>query len=271
MSRVLAFIQNLSLDVTTGAVVSSLFICKCFGVEATFEMMLGLAIAIWLIYTIDHLRDASKNQGEMINPRHLFHQKYMNPIVGTATVVFVTGAVNALQLPANTILAGLILGALTGLYFIYLHFSREHRFKELFAAVIYTGGIFAAPLSLINTWNWSYLMIFISFFLLVAANLVLFPLYEAEMDSRQGLKSIALNRGKRNTVRLVAMLLCLNLASLLLLIFVFTVPANAPFVFVAMNGILLLLLIKMDWFEPHQLYRWLGDGIFLIPALAFFW
>ena len=267
MSKLLYLIQNLSLDVTAGAVISSLFICRCFGVEPTVEMMLGLAIAIWLIYTIDHLRDAAEAKEMAVNPRHLFHQQYKRPVLYAALIIFVTGIVNALRLPGKTILAGLILGALSGLYFVYLRLSKEHKLKEFFAAIIYTAGIFAAPASLIDHWEWGYLIVFVSFFLLVAANLVLFPLYEAEMDNRQGVMSIALKRGRAHAVKLVAMLLVLNLLCVLLVLPCIA-PVSSTYIFVAMNLVLAILLIKMDWFQRHQLYRWLGDGIFFIPALA---
>ena len=58
MGRVIHFVQNLSLDITAGAVVMSFFVAHLLGVALTVSMVIGLAIAIWLIYTLDHLKDA---------------------------------------------------------------------------------------------------------------------------------------------------------------------------------------------------------------------
>lgn len=270
MPRALVFIQNLSLDVTAGAVISSLFVCKYFEVKASFEIMLGLGIAIWLIYTIDHLRDGARSSAQTTNPRHAFHKKYRTTILVGAIVVFGMGLVNAFELPANTVKSGLVLGVLSGLYFVYLKFSKEHQFKELLAAVIYTAGIFAGPISLITDWEWSYLVFFFLFFLLVAANLALFPLYEMDMDSRDKVNSIALKSGRKSTVRMIWFLLCLHLV--LAVISALSLPQlrGLEYTFVVMNLLLMMLLIWPEKFRQKQLYRWMGDGIFVIPIVDLF-
>ncbi|WP_339608375.1 hypothetical protein [uncultured Roseivirga sp.] len=57
MRKLLTLIQNLSLDVTAGAVICSLYVAKLFEVRLESSMLVGLGVAIWLIYTIDHLFD----------------------------------------------------------------------------------------------------------------------------------------------------------------------------------------------------------------------
>lgn len=264
MSRVLAFIQNLSLDVTAGAVISSWFVCDYFEVEASWQMMLGLGIAIWLIYTIDHLRDAVKPE-RAANPRHAFHSKHKGLISIVAALAFAIGVMNAFALSKSTIQYGLILGVLSGLYFLYLRFSKEQRLKEFFAAVIYTSGIFAGPASLVAQWDWFYLLFFMLFFLLVAANLVLFPLYEMEIDDKDDVKSIALKGGVSRTRKLVWSLLSLHFVLLTVSLWLTPSFYQQVCVFAAMNMILIVLLAKQDAFRKHQMYRWLGDGIFFFP------
>ena len=60
MLKIIHFVQNLSLDITAGAVIMTLFLGQVFEVEVSGTMVAGLAIAIWLIYTADHLFDAFK-------------------------------------------------------------------------------------------------------------------------------------------------------------------------------------------------------------------
>lgn len=268
MSRAFSIIQNLSLDVTAGAVISSLLVCKYFAVEATLEMMLGLGIAIWLIYTIDHLRDATRSADHSANPRHAFHRRHRVAIQVCALLVFAIGLVNAFRLPLITIKAGLVLATLSGLYFVYLKFSLRQQFKELFAAIIYTAGIFTAPLSLVTQWQWSHLLLFLLFFLLVAANLVLFPLYEMEIDSRDKITSIALKAGRQKAARMIWLLLGSHMMLVVISAMYFPQFAGLEYVFTAMNMVLMMLLVWPEKFRNGQLYRWLGDGIFFIPLLA---
>lgn len=268
MSKVLAFIQNLSLDITAGAVISSLFVCDYFGVNGSFEMMLGLGIAIWLIYTIDHLRDAGRSGAGSVNPRHAFHRKHRLAILLSAFILFGVGVMNAFQLPISTVKSGLVLGGLSGLYFAYLKFSSGQRLKEFFAAVIYTAGIFAGPISLITSWEWSYLVVFFLFLLLVAANLVLFPLFEMDIDSKDKVMSIALKAGKKKASRLVWLLLALHFLLLVVSVFGFQEFVHLKYTFLAMNLVLVLLLSRQEYFRKYLLYRWLGDGIFFIPLVA---
>ncbi len=230
-------------------------------------MMLGLGIAIWLIYTIDHLQDAARSGSETANPRHAFHLRHQRVMLVSALIVFLLGAVNAFYLPQSTIKAGLILGGLCGIYFIYLKLSAMHRFKELLAALIYTAGIFAGPLSLVTAWDWSYLILFGLFLLPVTANLFLFPLYEMEIDSKDKIASIALNTGRKKTTRLVGLLLALH-AALALWSMISLPHRGQEYVFVLMNLVLVMLLIWPQQFRNRQLYRWLGDGIFFIPLLG---
>lgn len=268
MSGIPAFIQNLSLDVTAGAVISSLFVCKCFEVNPSPEIMLGLGIAIWLIYTIDHLRDAAGSGKEVANPRHAFHLKYQKVMLIAAVIVFGLGVVNALWLPFDTIKAGMILGSLCGVYFVYLKVSSVHRFKELLAALIYTAGVFAGPVSLVTEWDLSYLILFFLFLLPVTANLFLFPLYEMEMDSRDQIASIALNEGRKKTLKLVGLLLVLHGVLTVWSMINMPLYTRQGYIFLLMNLALVMLLIWPQKFRKRQLYRWLGDGIFFIPLFG---
>lgn len=268
MEKIIAFVQNLSLDITAGAVISSLYIAKVFKVELSNQVLLGLAVAIWLIYTADHLWDGYRVQGEAVNPRHAFHQRHFKLILGIAVFVFGFGIYNTFELPSDTIWFGLGLVALTGLYFLYLKLSKAHLQKELFAAFVYVAGIFVGPISLLEHWDWFILLPFIQFFLLAYVNLMLFPLFEQEEDDQQGMASIVINRGPNQTKKRIALALILNGMIAIVCIGIGLNESKVQFMLLAMSWPLLLLFIRQDAFRQYQLYRIIGDGIFFLPGLA---
>ena len=260
--------QNLSLDITAGAILSSAFICRVFGVPASTSMLLGLGIAIWLIYTADHLLDARKVTGEATNPRHRFHQQYFKHIVVVAVLLFCLGVYNATRLSQSTIELGLILAGLSGIYFVYLALSKSDKHKEFFAAVVYSAGVFTGPVSLLPSFETLHAITFIQFFLLASVNLLLFPLFEVEMDDLESMNSIALRQGRKV---ILGRALTLLIIKALLIIAGFILGYNQQgqqFVFIAMGLVLLLMVIQPDWFRKANRYKLAGDGIFLIPGLA---
>lgn len=268
MLKIVHFVQNLSIDITIGALISSLFLCEFFGVSTSIEISVGLGIAIWLIYTADHLLDAMKAKDTATNPRHAFHFKYRKLLVVIAALLFAYGVYNATQLPVTTVYYGLILGSLSLAYFVYLKLSATQRFKELFAALVYTAGIFAGPFSLIEGWEWTYLMVFMQFFLLAYGNLLIFPLFERQMDEQQGITSIAVSLSESRLRRLIGLVLGVSAVYGICLTTFFEPFHRVGYIFILMTASLALLLSRPGWFQRYNLYRFVGDGIFWLPLIA---
>lgn len=267
MHRIIHFVQNLSLDITAGAIISCMFLAEVLEVEVTNTMLIGLGIAIWLIYTIDHLLDARKVKGEATNPRHAFHQRFYNPILALALLAFIGGLINCFFLPESTLILGFCLSIASALYFLYLKLNKVHRQKELFAALVYTLGIFIAPLSLRLQLDWFVGIMLLQFFLLAYANLLLFPLYELETDALEGMNSIARRKGGQYTERMLRMVLGLNLIISSLIIVLTEDFYRVEMIIFAMNFALIMLMSKAQFLKRYQLYRILGDGIFFLPGL----
>ena len=275
MKKLLNAIQNLSLDVTVGAVICSVFMAELLGVTLQVSMLLGLGIAIWLIYTIDHLFDARKSTDDTDNPRHRYHKHNFNSILAVAIIVFVTGLYNLLSLPWITIKYGLILAALVLVYIVSLHLLKLKKtgHKEFLAALIYSFGVFVAPLSLLDTIDTKAIFLFVVFFLVVMTNLLLFPLFEEETDRKDQLQSVVTLLGNTVVRRLSCVFLFLGLGILAWGTFYFKADGNdanwflACGVFLAMYLVLGSMLIWPDLFKKRQLYRWVGDGIFLLPLI----
>ena len=182
MNKVLQFIQNLSLDITTGSVVMTLFVGEILEVRVSAYMVCGLAIAIWLIYTTDHLLDAYKAKEGLINPRHAFHRKYLRLIFSIALIVFLLGLLNLSQLPERTIWIGCVLALISLIYLLYSYFSKSAVNKELFAAIVYAIGVCVSPISLIEELSIESLGLIVILSLVAYGNLLIISVFEETLD-----------------------------------------------------------------------------------------
>jgi hypothetical protein len=271
IKRSYSLIQILSLDVVIGAIISSLFIAKLFDVVVTINMMIGLGIAIWLTYTVDHLLDGHFAADQPKNERHAFHKVYKKKLIALSSIVFLFGLLNLAYLPWVTIKMGLALILIVPLYFASLHTLKIKKtwHKELVVALVYTVGVFVPPISLIaelDTLQW---IVLLQFFLLALTNLFLFPLFEYEMDSADQLQSIVTIKGMTYVSKLTLGLITINT---LFIGYAYWsgLALNVTLIFLAMNAVLFALWRWPSSFQGKALYRLCGDGIFFIP-LIYFW
>jgi hypothetical protein len=259
-------IQNLSLDVTAGAVISSLFVAKVFKVQLSLNMIFGLGIAIWLIYTVDHLLDGHFGSNQPMNRRHAFHQRHKIKLLFLSCIVFLLGLINLVYLPWATIELGLVLGAFVLFYFGSLHLLKISKtwHKEILAAIIYTVGVFAAPLSQIDKVGLGELFLLSQFFLLAMSNLFLFPVYEYQIDRQDQLQSIVTTKGKAFVNQLILTIVIANVC-LMAVAVIFGQSYQSTLILFSMNLVLFTLWKWPQFFQINERYRFLGDGIFFIP------
>lgn len=83
----------LSLDVVSGACGAMYFFADMMRVPLAWYYYLLLAIAVWTIYTFDHLLDARKVSQLALTKRHRFHQNHFKTLAGA---LLITGAAGAL-------------------------------------------------------------------------------------------------------------------------------------------------------------------------------
>lgn len=268
MSKVIHFVQNLSLDITLGAVISCAFIAQRLGVHLTLHMYLGLAIAIWLIYTIDHLIDAGKATKKPSNPRHAFHFQHRKMMLWVALGVFTLGLINAFFLPQTTLLIGLLLVVLAGLYFLYLKIRKQQVYKAYLAAFVYSSGIMVAPLSQLDGFTTELLYLFTTFFLLALVNLMLIPLYEVKMDEDDAQPSMPIRKGIHATEHKIRIALIINFMVVAGYGYHHTLSLVEGLVLLLMPMVLFILLFSRTFFAKCYLYRILADGIFFLPGLS---
>jgi len=275
MRNVFRYIQYLSLDVVLGAILSSLFIAQLIGVTLSSPILVGLGIAIWLIYTTDHLIDAKSIEGKAINPRHAFHQQYFKIIVAFGILAFAIGLWNIVYLPMETIKFGGILIFCVGVYFVTIRLADRKSLwhKEMSAAMIYSFGIFAGPLSLSGDIPYSTIFLFVQFSIIVILNLFIFPIYEEESDMKDNMKSLAITVGVGCLKRVINFLFVLLIILIGVGMFELQMLSSGnnwffgQFIFLLMMGVLLSLMVWPNFFKKQHLYRLLGDGVFYLPLI----
>jgi hypothetical protein len=280
ISNLYKIFQALSLDIVLGAVIFSYAISLYFLSPVSYSALVCLSIAVWLIYTIDHLLDAKKTIGKPSTFRHQFHKQYRKPLVVMAVLLLMTGVVIAYFLPRIVLYNGLVGMLLTGIYFLLLQRNSFWQ-KEVCIATGYTWGICLAPVCI----HWGQLslvqlVLIPQVFLLVFANLLIFSWFDISNDKQDGHKSMAIHWGEKQARTVITLII---IAGVLLSIFTMLPPffgKNAPLSFgegqgvrpmeailLLMFGILWLIFKNNHFFRKNDAYRIIGDGIFFIPVL----
>ena len=274
LSKIYSYGQLLSLDVVLGAICSALFLSSFLEIVLPYSVLSCLALAVWIIYTADHLIDAYKIRKAATSARHTFHQRHFTVLI---TLVILASGITiyivVTLIPPNTRIWGLYLGAIVLVYFGILVWWKPQSlfFKETMVAAIYTSGIFLGPLSIMSssvpTRVWPFI---IQFWLLALVNLLEFSLFEQEADRSDNQGSLVLKIGLRRTRRLIRICLILLVLSTSPLIFYFwpdIYMIKAQVLIFLMTLALSTLTIFEEYFEHKQRYRKLGDGAFIFPIL----
>lgn len=272
MKNLYTYIQALSIDVAFGATIMSAFVAKFMNVRVPIEVYVSLFVAVWLIYTIDHLIDASKLKDRKTSFRHSFHQKYFNKITGIWILVFLSGVFFSLLLPLETRKIGFIASALVivHLVLVYLLGSKVSVFiqKELGIAFTYCVGISVGPISLGNGFDAFGYFFMGQIFILALTNLLAFSWFDRSIDIAQHQSSAVLNLGERMVLELIFFLFALFILSLVLAFLFFPVYGNYEMILGTMGATLFFIMAFQKFFATNERYRIFGDLIFLFPLLV---
>ncbi len=267
----------LSIDVAIGALAGGVFAALLAGSNMHWSWYISLPVSVWLLYTFDHLADAWKTKGTAASFRHRFHQLHFHFIA--KVFLFFSSFLFFLActyLPEPILFFGLCLGGLCSLYFLLNFFSRARHFttvfKEISVAAIYTTGIWGPPLLMrdadvsVSVW-----IIGVQFFLLAWTNLILFSNCERKSDEIDRYPSFSITMGKQATDKFTVFLISV--------ILILTVPAFyladthehiiAELLIATMSIVLVVLFKYSNAFQKREIYRSIGDGIFLIPFSIF--
>ena len=265
----------LSLDVAVGSLGGAVLAARALRVAMPWAWYAVLPLAVWSVYTLDHLLDARIVGEKAHTHRHLFHHRHRKPLtllwllVTAATLVIALELLTPVGIAFGLAMSSLVLAHLTLVWLVGKRTSPLLA-KELGVAIIYTFGIWGLPLLRHRTQlNLIDLIPVGQFFMLAMVNLLAFSLFERKIDAIDGQTSFVRAIGSANTRRLIYMLL--------ILIAIAAAPAIAvgpgevavitQATLLAMAAMLAALLVFPRWFVQHERYRTVGDGVFLLPLL----
>jgi len=270
MNKILSLFRILSLDIVAGACIGTLFIAHYIGVELSSDVVIVLGICVWSIYTIDHLLDARKVRSHANTLRHRFHQSYFKQLLILNLVAIIGGCVLAIGLPLQTLIVGIVLTFLVVAYFIIFNSTKFRIPKEFVGGLIYTIGIFIAPVTALNyRFDVGIILIFTEFLLIAWMNLVLFSLMEVDVDILDGHQSIARKWGKKRVTYLINYLF---LGFIILILLSLSIGMNGfptyQLLLAVMGSILYLIFLKRKFFKVRERYRIIGDAVFFLPLIV---
>lgn len=280
INNVYQWLSVFSIDVVIGVVACGFLAVKLLDVHPSIFWWIILPLTVWLIYTLDHIVDGRKVGKNALTKRHYFHFIFAKPLLAISLLILIGNAVLALFfLERNIFVAGAILGFLVFTYFMLIKFSKEtsvFRYqKELSIATLFSAGIWIGPLVLAGfTIEISQWLLIGAFFLTALNNLVIFSIFEKELDEAQNFKSLArvINNKTLRTILYISLtfvtIVCFS--SVLLSIEGSIYIKLAGFIIMLMNFVLLMISSMPKVFKKNELFRHIGDGVFMFPFLILF-
>ena len=258
-----------------GSLMVGAFACLLLDVDADIWWYLILALSVWVMYTADHILDAWRGKKTSTILRHKFHYTYRQVIIPIWIIVAIANVIICLiKLENEIIFHGLALGLCIMIYFAVIYFNREnHPYflqKELFIAIIYITGIWLAPM----VWHSGLpdniiMIIVVNLILLAWAEGIIISWFEIDEDIADNHVSFTVLFGKKNTLKFTILLLLIVLfLSVAGLIMATSLIIKIAFVIeLLMVSSLAIIILFPHKFKQHQLYRYVGDDVFLLPGL----
>ncbi len=233
-----------------------------------------LGISVFIIYTIDRLLD-NRKKGQITTRRHAFHRKYQGQLLFTVEIFAVLGLYLLNKTDFRVILVGLGIAALSVGYLTIVSKMTLHHFlqayKEPITALLYATGVWGTAVVQQHTpLSWTHWGIGLIFLLIAFQNLLLFSVYEQQ--NHPDVHSLASYLGPKRANQWIRYLFGL----VLLLGLMSSYSATTPFeksicwIEISMSGVLYALCFRQHFWQQHERYRWLGDGIFFLPAISLF-
>ncbi len=276
LSVIVKFMQTFSVDVVIGALAMGMFAVKWCNVSLPSAWWFILGLAVWIIYTSDHLIDSLNKQEKSSFFRHRLHHRLKAYLrIVTFALIAVTLLLAILYLDKQIILYGICLGLVVALYLLFVAVANRKNsyfFKELFIAVIYVAGIWLAPLvQRFTATDLSTISILLLFILLTVSEGIIVSCYELSEDQSDHFGSFTTQFGATFTKRVALILLITSFVSSLVLAYYTPKAQTIGFLITAtMSVILLLLLTFPSFFTKRNSYHLIGEITFWLPAIFWF-
>ncbi|MBG0781241.1 MAG: hypothetical protein H0S84_03130 [Bacteroidales bacterium] len=276
MQKIIALIENLSLHVVAGSMCSALFASAVLKVELPWWWLVSLALAVWFVYTLDHLFDARLNSGRLKNLRHQFHEQHFKKLVFVLLLTSFTGLIIFYRFATVQMWIAACMLAVFALMHIVLVSSaalsnKIWLQKEVQIALIYSIGVWLGPLQHNeNTIDIQAIMVFVTFTLLVWWETSFIALDELETDLKQQNTTLVTRLGKQNTKELLLLMLVFQLVfTIVQLLLLDGIVAKAYFILLTMEVVFVFLFLYRNNISRSGLLHFAGEMVFCLPILVY--
>jgi hypothetical protein len=275
LSKIYFRISWLSIDVVLGAIAGAIFFSKLLRVELEWEVYLLLGMAVWSIYTGDHLLDSRRKMESNLSPRHQFHLRHKIALSLILGLVLVGGVSFAYLIfgTSKELIWSLILGVLILSSMILIRKAGKSMVwsKEISIAIFYVLGIAWIPLLRVDAidLNWDTWIVIACYILLAFMNLLILSQLDRKQDEQSGFHSSAQLFSSIQFIHLIRklsfILLILELATFILF----------PSFFRPFSSLLMVMTLVhyLAFFNPKlspEQVRVRTEAAFMLPFLLFF-
>lgn len=266
----------LSLDVVIGAMVCNIMVFKLIHFnQIPWIQNVILGATVWAIYLLDHLWDVNGLSDKPTVKRRLFFYNNFKYILALAILLLAGIFVCSLFfLPIVTIKFGIVTGVLVLFYLAFVHLNTHKKsknwfHKEILVGVLYGLGIWGSAAILSPNIEIEHYLLAVNFVFVAFLNLLIFSLYEIDEDLQQEQLSIVQSLGKDVSKKIIFGLafFIFLLGILILIISQQKIVQNWVFLEWIMASVLLILILFPAYFKINETYRFIGDGVFILPAI----
>jgi hypothetical protein len=263
----------LNLDVVFGAMICNIMFWKLplgDGIILNISVII-LGLVVWIIYVLDRLLDNQKND-LIFTERHFFHQTNQKILWLCIIICIFICTILLFFIPFNIIKFGIIICSITGLYLLIVNqVSSENSFqhyKESLTAFVYTAAVWGT--TILEKFNSPILFLGLVFFLITFQNLLLFSVFELENFPETN--NLAKYFGKKSSKYIIfgIFLFIIILGGFSFVILESAYQYQVLSIEILMSFSLVLITYFQKFTLQHDRFRWLGDGIFLLPLLIIF-
>nr|WP_093823767.1 hypothetical protein [Spirosoma endophyticum] len=279
MLTYLRTLYYLSFPVVIGAVLSNRMVTRLSDVDPIhWATPVVLALVVFVIYTVDRLLDVRKYtvdpSSQPMTARHRFHQRYATLLWTVVGIAAGLALVLTFFLPGSVVKFGLVLGGICVAYVgAVFRLPARHPallLKEPLVAVLYAVGIWGSVWVQRTTVSKVEIAEFLMFLGIAFQNLLLFAVMEQHETPDQSTFSLATVWGEERCELILNWLTAVIVATGFTLCFLTTDRfAQRSALMLGLMSLTLYVIQRYPaYFLRNERYRWLGDGVFWMPALV---
>jgi len=274
LSGMIRLIRLFSLDIVAGAMASLVFASQVMDVELHRSYYLIMALTVWLIYTLDHVMDGARTRGKSESETSNFFYKYKIPVIFVFLILLVLNfRLIVYRLDEKIIQFGMGPGIAVVFYLLmkrYYDGKLKWLFiKELWITVIYTLAIWGGTVILAgDSVSLSQAFLIASFGLIIFSNVLIYSIYEREMDVREDNKSFARDFGLKAAVNTAVLSLVASILGIVLAYLFFEAALNYCLPLLLVSASMLIILSFPKIFAKRKLYGVAADLLLLLFFLV---